>query len=70
MLKFTKTVIRGAKAPECSLIPDIQGEKNLPFFMRDETMANERGLRIGEGMVASILPHKIQNLDDRELSDR
>lgn len=70
MLKFTKTVIRGAKAPECSLIPDIQGEKNLPFFNLDETVKDTSGLHIGEGMVSSELPHKIQNLYDRELSDR
>ena len=70
MLKFESVLLLSADLPKESLIPDIKGDSSLPVFKLNESVPNNHGLYIGQGMVPSVLPYKMQSIYDRELKER
>lgn len=70
MLTFDSIVLRSANLGDCSLIPDIKSKDSNPFFKLDESIPTGHGLRIGEGLIPSIFPYKMQSLYDRNFTDR
>ncbi len=70
MLKFDEISLYSADLPKASLIPDMRGEKALPFFILDKSVPENHGLYIGQGMVASVLPYTMQSIYDRDFKNR
>lgn len=69
MLKFESVLLLSADLPKESDIPDIKGDNSLPVFKLDKSIPNNHGLYIGQGMVPSVLPYKMQSIYDRELKE-
>lgn len=67
MLKFESVLLLSANLPEESEIPDIKGDSSLPSFKLTQSVPDNHGLYIGQGMVPSVLPYKMQSMYDREL---
>ena len=70
MLKFESILLLSADLPRESDIPDIKGGNSLPTFKLNENIPNNHGLYIGQGMVPSVLPYKMQSIYGRELKER
>ena len=70
MLRFEHIALRSAQLPQDSLIPDIKSERSLPFFVLDQSVPDNQGLHIGEGMVPSVLPYTMQSLYNRTFEER
>lgn len=70
MLNFEKITIKSADLGKCNNIPDITAPKNPLWFTCDESVSEKERELIGAGMVASVLPYKIQNSYDRNLIPR
>lgn len=69
MLKFESVLLLSADLPKESEIPDIKSDKSLPTFKLNENIPDNNGLYIGQGMVPSVLPYKMQSIYDRELKE-
>lgn len=70
MLKFEKITLKSAALGERNNIPDITAPKNPLWFTCDETVSEKERELIGVGMVASVLPYKVQNLYNRDFRPR
>lgn len=70
MLTFEKITLKSANLGGYNPIPDITAPKNPLWFTCDETVSEKERELIGVGMVASVLPYKVQNLYDRNLIPR
>ncbi len=69
MLTFENITLKSANLGESSLIPDIKSDDANPFFRLDETIPENHGLRIGDGLIPSVFPYKMQSLYDRNFKD-
>lgn len=70
MLKFEALLLYSAEKPKSSDIPDIKSNSSLPFFNLDISVPKEHGLYIGQGMVPSVLPYKMQSDYNRQFEKR
>lgn len=61
MLRFEKIVLNCDKIEEESFIPDIKNPKSHAFFMCDDSVDSEEAEKIGNGMIHTVLPYKMQN---------
>jgi len=69
MLSFEKIVLKSSKMGEDNIIPDIHNTSADPYFIKEETVTDADELAIGEGMISTILPYKMQNRYTAELYD-
>ena len=69
MLSFEKIVLKSSKMGEDNIIPDIHKTSADPYFIKEETVTDADELAIGEGMISTILPYKMQNRYTAELYD-
>lgn len=69
MISFEKMIIKSGRLGEGCVIPDIHATAADPFFIKEETVTDADELAIGEGMIKTILPYKMQNGYSRELFD-
>lgn len=70
MLTFETVTLLSARLGGYNHIPDITPPKNPLWFTCDDSVSKAERELIGVGMVASVLPYKLQNLYDRELAPR
>ncbi len=70
MLEFVKIRLKSAEVGEDSFIPDITSVDSIPFFRCDDSVEPEEAVKIGTGVIASIMPYKMQNNYSREFSDK
>lgn len=70
MLRFEKITLNSAKLGPNNPIPDITGAKDPLWFVCDESVSKKESELIGCGMIASVLPYKVQNLYNRDLQPR
>ena len=69
MLSFEKIVLKSSKMGEGNIIPDIHNTSADPYFIKEESVTDADELAIGEGMISTILPYKMQNRYSAELYD-
>lgn len=69
MVSFEKKTIKSGLLGKTCIIPDIHETSSDPFFIKEESVTDEDKLHIGEGMIKTILPYKMQNGYTRELYD-
>lgn len=69
MLTFEKIVLKSGQLKKPSNVPDIHPSVADPFFIKDASVTDADGLRLGEGMIKTILPYKMQNRYTRDLRD-
>lgn len=70
MLKFTTIKLKSGEIGEYNDIPDITVKDNTLWFEPDESVNEKEREYIGKGMVASILPYRMQNLYNRNFKER
>lgn len=70
MLTFEKMKLKSAAIGEYNDIPDITQKDNPLWFKLDKSVSKEESTNIGKGMVASVLPYRMQNLYNREFKER
>ncbi len=70
MLKFTTIKLKSGDIGEYNDIPDITVKDNPLWFEPDENITEKERENIGKGMVASVLPYRMQNLYNRDFKER
>lgn len=70
MLKFTTIKLKSGEIGEYNDIPDITVKDNPLWFEPDENITEKERENIGKGMVASVLPYRMQNLYNRDFKER
>ena len=70
MLKFTTIKLKSSDLGEYNDIPDITVKDNPLWFEPDESVNQKECEYIGKGMVASVLPYRMQNLYNRDFKMR
>lgn len=70
MLNFIKTSIKSADLGDYNDIPDITVKDNPLWFVPKDSVSEKERENIGKGMVASVLPYRMQNLYNRDFKDR
>ncbi len=69
MLTFEKIILKSSRMGEESIIPDIHNTSADPFFIKEESITEADNLKIGQGMISTILPYKMQKTYTREVYD-
>lgn len=70
MLVFEKTELLSADLGKFNNIPDIVQFENPLWFTFDESVSPSERKNIGQGLINSCLPHKMQDLYNRDLKMR
>ena len=69
MLEFTNITLKSCDLGDYSNIPDITVSDNPLWFNPDKSVTKDESKNIGKGMVASILPYRMQNLYNRNYKE-
>lgn len=70
MLSFKKIKLHSADIGNPSTLADIQKPSAIPFFICDKSVDKEAANNFGNGMVASMLPYKTQNMYNRVFEEK
>lgn len=70
MLEFKNITLKSATLGEDSVLPNIVATDAIPFFRCDDTVDGEQAKKVGTGVIASILPYKMQASYTREESEK
>ncbi len=70
MLEFKNIVLKSATLGEDSVLPNIVATDSIPFFRCDDTVDSEQAKKVGTGVIASVLPYKMQASYIREETEK
>ncbi len=69
MLEFKKITLKSAPLGEDSCLPNIVSPDAIPFFRTEPSVDAEQAEKVGKGVIASILPYKMQQSYERTIGD-
>ncbi len=70
MLEFKNITLKSATLGGDSVLPNIVATDAIPFFRCDDSVDSEQAKKVGTGVIASILPYKVQASYTREESEK